>query len=130
MDDINSADVSFVTLKNSTSATFVKKNIPKAKLVTVDDYETAVKMVIEGKASAMIADLPACILAVLRNPDSGLVTLEEPLSVEPMGIAVSAKDNQFYNLIDNYIDAIEATGILSALRQKWFEDSAWLEELP
>jgi polar amino acid transport system substrate-binding protein len=130
VDDINSADVSFVTLKNSTSATFVKKNIPKAKLVTVDDYETAVKMVIEGKASAMIADLPACILAVLRNPDSGLVTLEEPLSVEPMGIAVSAKDKQFYNLIDNYIDAIEATGILSALRQKWFEDSAWLEELP
>ena len=78
----------------------------------------------------MIADLPACILAILRNPDAGLVTLEEPLSVEPMGIAVSAKDPRFYNLIDNYIDAIEATGILSALRQKWFEDDSWLEELP
>ena len=56
--------------------------------------------------------------------------LAEPLSVEPMGIAVSAKDARFYNLIDNYIEAIEATGILSALRQKWFEDPSWLEELP
>ncbi|MBW2405555.1 MAG: transporter substrate-binding domain-containing protein, partial [Deltaproteobacteria bacterium] len=61
---------------------------------------------------------------------AGLVTLAEPLSVEPMGIAVSAKDARFYNLIDNYIEAIEATGILAALRQKWFEDPSWLEELP
>jgi ABC-type amino acid transport substrate-binding protein len=130
VDDINSQDVTFVTLKNSTSASFVKKNIPKAKLVGVDTYEQAVAKVIDGSASAMIADLPACILAILRNPDAGLVTLEEPLSVEPMGIAVSARDQRFYNLIDNYIDAMEGTGILNALRQKWFEDDGWLEELP
>ncbi len=130
VDDINQPDVTFVTLKNSTSAAFVKKNVPKAKLVGVDTYEQAVAKVVDGSASAMIADLPACILAILRNPDAGLITLEEPLSVEPMGIAVSAKDPRFYNLIDNYVDAIEATGILSALRAKWFEDDSWLEELP
>ena len=130
VEDINTPDVTFVTLKNSTSAAFVKKHVPKAKLVTVDNYEAAVAKVIDGSASAMIADLPACILAILKNPDAGLITLEEPLSVEPMGIAVSAKDPRFYNLIDNYIDAIEATGILSALRAKWFEDPAWLDELP
>ncbi|KPK11317.1 MAG: hypothetical protein AMJ62_16270 [Myxococcales bacterium SG8_38] len=130
VEDINTPDITFVTLKNSTSQTFVKKNMPKAKLVTVDTYDKAVQMVIGGEASAMIADMPACALAILRNPDSGLVTLSEPLSVEPMGIAVSAKDARFYNLIDNYVDAIEATGILSALRQKWFEDPNWLKELP
>jgi polar amino acid transport system substrate-binding protein len=130
VDDINQPDVTFVTLKNSTSAEFVKKNIPKAKRVGVDTYEEAVAKVMDGSASAMIADLPACILAILKNPDAGLITLEEPLSVEPMGIAVSARDARFYNLIDNYVDAIEATGILSALRAKWFEDDEWLEELP
>jgi ABC-type amino acid transport substrate-binding protein len=130
VEDINQPDVTFVTLKNSTSAAFVKRNVPKAKLVGVDTYEEAIAKVIDGSASAMIADLPACVLAILRNPDAGLITLEEPLSVEPMGIAVSARDERFYNLIDNYIDAIEATGILSALRTKWFEDDSWLEELP
>ncbi len=130
VEDINQRDVTFVALKNSTSHAFAKKNIPKAKLVSVDNYEKGVAMVINGKASAMIADMPACALAVLRNPDAGLVTLSEPLSVEPMGIAVSAKDMQFYNLIDNYIEAIEATGILSALRAKWFEDPSWVDELP
>jgi ABC-type amino acid transport substrate-binding protein len=130
VDDVNRRDVTFVALKNSTSHAFVKRHIPKAKVVAVDTYEKGVAMVISGKASAMVADMPACALAVLRNPDAGLVTLEEPLSVEPMGIAVSAKDMRFYNLIDNYIEAIEATGILSALRAKWFEDPSWLDELP
>ncbi len=130
VEDINTKDIIFVALKNSTSEKFVRKHMSKAKVVRVDDYETGVKMVIDGKASAMVADVPACALAVLRNPDAGLITLEEPLSVEPMGIAISARDPQFYNLIDNYIDAIEGTGILSALRQKWFEDPSWLEELP
>lgn len=130
VDDINQPNVTFVALKNSTSHAFVKKNIPKAKLIAVANYEKGVAMVIDGKASAMVADMPACALAVLRNPDAGLVTLAEPLSVEPMGIAVSAKDARFYNLIENYIEAIEATGILSALRAKWFEDPSWLEELP
>jgi len=128
--DLNRKGLIFAALKNSTSQAFVKKNMPKAKLVTVDAYKTGVAMVIDGTASAMVGDMPACALAVLRNPDADLVTLEEPLSVEPMGIAVSAKDARFYNLIENYIDAIEATGILSALREKWFEDPSWLEELP
>ncbi|MFW2390569.1 MAG: transporter substrate-binding domain-containing protein [Polyangiales bacterium] len=130
VEDINQPDVTFVALKNSTSFSFVKKHMPKAKLVAVENYEKGVAMVVDGKASAMVADMPACALAVLRNPDAGLVTLAEPLSVEPMGIAVPAKDARFYNLIENYIDAIEATGILSALRSKWFEDPSWLEELP
>jgi polar amino acid transport system substrate-binding protein len=130
VEDLNTPDMTFVTLKNSTSQSFVNKNMPKAKLLTVDGYDKAVRMVIGGKANAMIADMPACALAVLRNPDAGLVTLSEPLSVEPMGIAVSAKDARFYNLIENYIDAFEATGALSALRQKWLEDPSWLEQLP
>lgn len=130
VEDINNADLTFVALRNSTSQAFITKNLPKAKLVTVDDYDSGVAMVIDGTVSAMIADVPACALAVLRNPDAGLITLAEPLSVKPMGIAVSAKDIRFYHLIDNYIDAIEASGILAALRQKWFEDPSWLKELP
>jgi ABC-type amino acid transport substrate-binding protein len=128
--DLNTPEVTFVTVKGSTSQAFVQKNMPRAKLLTVAGYDEAVRMVIDGSASAMIADMPACALAVLRNPDAGLVTLSEPLSVEPMGIAMSAMDARFYNLIDNYIDAIEATGALSALRQKWFQDPSWLEQLP
>jgi len=130
VDDINNPDVSFVALANSTSASFIKRLMPKARFTPIDDYEMGVKKVLNGEADAMVADMPACVLAVLRNPDSGLVTLSEPLSVEPMGIAVSAKDPRFYNLIDNFIDAFEGTGILMELRKLWFDNGDWVKDLP
>jgi len=130
VEDINRSNVKVVALANSTSEAFIKRYMPKAKYTPINDYEMGVKKVKSGEADAMIADMPACILAVLRNPDAGLVTLTEPLSVEPMGIAVSAKDPKFYNLIDNFIDAFEGTGILMELRRQWFDNGDWVDQLP
>ncbi|MEM7437196.1 MAG: transporter substrate-binding domain-containing protein [Myxococcota bacterium] len=130
VEDINEKDLKFVALANSTSEAFIKRYLPKAKFTPISDYEMGVKKVASGEADAMIADMPACILAVLRNPDSGLVTLAEPLSVEPIGIAITAKDPKFYNLIDNFVDAFEGTGILTELRRLWFDNGDWLQELP
>ena len=130
VEDIDVANVRIVALANSTSEDFVKRYIPKAKFTPIDDYEMGVKKVISGEADAMVADLPACVLAVLRNPNSNLVTLSEPLSVEPIGIAVSSRDPKFYNLIDNFIDAFEGTGILMELRRQWFENGNWIDRLP
>jgi polar amino acid transport system substrate-binding protein len=87
-------------------------------------------MVVAGEASGMVADEPTCVLAVLRNPDAGLVTLEKPLTVEPMGIAVNANDSEFRDLVANYVKAYEGTGLLTALRKKWLEDSGWIAALP
>ncbi|MDH3201785.1 MAG: transporter substrate-binding domain-containing protein [Myxococcales bacterium] len=129
VDDINNRKFTFVALANSTSAAFIKRYMSKAKSIPIDNYKMGVDKVRSGEADAMIADMPACVLAVLRNPDSGLITLAEPLSVEPIGIAVSAKDPKFYNLIDNFIDAFEGTGILMELRRDWFDNGDWIEDL-
>ncbi len=103
---------------------------PEANLVEVGSYDEGVAMLIDGKADAMVADLTQCILAVMRYPDSGLTTLEKPLTVEPIGIAISKDDPQFLNLVDNYLTAYEKTGVLNQLRKKWFEDDAWIAALP
>lgn len=128
--DLASQDVRLAALKNSTSATFVREAAPQATLVEVDDYAEAIELLLDGKAAGLVADEAACKLAVLRNPDAGLVTLEKPLTVEPYGIALDTGDPEFLNLVQNYVSAYERTGLLSALRQKWFEDSGWIAALP
>ena len=70
------------------------------------------------------------IECAMWDPDAGLVTLEKPLTVEPLGIAISKDDPQFLNLVDNYLDAYGKTGILAAMRKKWFEDGSWVAALP
>jgi polar amino acid transport system substrate-binding protein len=105
-------------------------NIPEATLVKVQDYDAGVNMVISDEVDALVADMPICLLSVMRYPDKGLATLNQPLSVEPIGIALSPNDPQLRTLIDNYLAAFEGTGILQQLRKKWLEDGSWIAALP
>ena len=128
--EFNRSDIRLAALENSTSATFVNTVAPEATLVTVKTYEEAIAMLGEGKVDGLVADMPVCMLAVMRNPDAGFVTTEKPLTVEPVGIAVKASDPQFHNLVDNYLEAYGKLGILAKLRAKWFESSDWVAALP
>jgi len=129
-DELAEQSVKLAALRNSTSASFVRESAPDAELIEVADYASAISMIQAGEVAGLVADMPACILAVLRNPDADLVTLDEPLTVEPLGIAVSGADPRFHDLIDNYVEALERTGLLQSLRAKWMENSSWIAALP
>jgi polar amino acid transport system substrate-binding protein len=129
-DEFNRKGLKLLALRNSTNVNFIKTIAPEATLIEAANYDEGVAMLIEGKADAMVADMTQCKLAVLRFPEAGLSTLEKPLTVEPVGIAVSKDDPQFFNLVDNYLRAYEKTGVLTQLRKKWFEDNAWVAALP
>lgn len=129
-DDFNRESLTLIALANSTHANFIKGAAPEAALIEFGSYDEGVAMLIDGKADAMVADMTQCILAVMRYPDAGLITLEKPLTVEPVGIAVSKNDPQFFNLVDNFLRAYEKTGVLTQLRKKWFEDDDWVAALP
>jgi polar amino acid transport system substrate-binding protein len=127
---VNDASLTLVALENSTSQKFVELLMPEAKLATTEDYDQAVRMVIDKRANAMVADFPICVLSVLRHPEAGLATLTQPLSIEPIGIALSPGDSLLLNMVENYLGALEAMGILEELEKKWFDDASWLIQVP
>jgi len=129
-EEIDRSTVKITALKGSTSEKFVKKVLEKTTYIGVDDYDTAVQMVIEGKADALVADFPICALSQMRFPDAGLATLTEPMTIEPIGIALAPGDALFVNMVTNYLSALEGIGLLDALEAKWFEDGGWLIQLP
>jgi polar amino acid transport system substrate-binding protein len=129
-DDINKSTIKLAALANSTSQTFIERNVPDAQFIAVADYDAGVQMVLNDEVDALIADMPITLLSILRYPDAGLGTLSEPMTIEPIGIAVPASDQRFTRLVQNYVDALEATGILEALRAKWLEDGSWIAALP
>jgi polar amino acid transport system substrate-binding protein len=127
---INNPDKVLVTLKGSTSQLFVERAFPKAKLVLTDDYDQAVAMVRDDKAHAMVADYPICQVSVFRYPGAKLATLKNPISYEPLGIALPAGDPLLVNLVQNMLSTLEKSGELELLMQKWFKDSSWVKSLP
>jgi polar amino acid transport system substrate-binding protein len=128
--DINNPDTKLVALKGSTSQAFVEAFIPKATLWTAADYDEAVSMVLKDEVHAMIADYPICVVSVFRYPQAGLMSVVTPLTYEPIGIAVPAGDPLLVNWLENFLAAVEDSGRLDELREKWFAGGSWLNKLP
>jgi polar amino acid transport system substrate-binding protein len=127
---MNNPEKVFVALKGSTSQMFVERLMPKAKLVLADDYGQAVEMVRNDKAVAMVADFPICMVSVYRYPEAGLITLEKPISYEPIGIALPPNDPLLVNWVQNFLNTLEKTGEMQLLLERWFKDTSWVSRLP
>jgi len=129
-EDINRAGITLATLAGSTSEQFVKQAVPSARLIGTTDYDQAVSLVVNGEADAMVADFPICAISVLRHPEADLSTIASPFTFEPIGAAIPAYDPLFTNLVQNYMNMLEGTGLMAALQSKWFGDASWLDQLP
>ena len=126
---INQSDVKLVTLKGSTSETFVKGFLGSATLTLVDDYDQVVDLLLKDEVDALVADYPVCAITQLRSPDANLASLQQPLTIEPIGMAMPADDGLFLNLVENYLNSPQLLGTLEALQKKWFEDGGWLVQV-
>ena len=128
--EFNDPQIRVVALENSTSESFVERNLPEADLRTIANYNEGIQMLLTGRIDAMVADVPILKLSMLRYPGAGLSMIEPPLSIEPIGIAIPNNDVQFENLVRNYMFSIDKTGLTNHLYQKWFEDDSWIASLP
>ena len=129
-DDINTSYTTLAALKGSTSQNFVQNIIPKAKLVTTKNYDEALNLVLQGKADALVADYPFCVVSAFRYREKKLIAVDEPFTYEPLGIAIPANDPLLINWVDNFLLTLEGSGALEMLTEKWFKDSSWLKKLP
>ena len=126
---IDLAEVSLTALAGSTSADFVRKVTPRAQFAPAQDYDEAVKMVIDGRVDAMVADQPICLISVARYPDQGLLAIIAPLTYEPIGIALPANDALFMNLVGNFLTALQDSGTLERLKDQWFRTGDWWDQV-
>ncbi|MBW2488033.1 MAG: transporter substrate-binding domain-containing protein [Deltaproteobacteria bacterium] len=128
--DIDAKNTKLVALKGSTSQAFVETALPEAQLFTAKDYDEAVKMVLDDKVHAMVADYPIAVVSVFRYPDQGLLSVVTTLTYEPIGVAVPAGDPLLVNWVENFLDIADSTGLLEELRGKWLLNADWLNRLP
>jgi polar amino acid transport system substrate-binding protein len=128
--DIDMESVTITALAGSTSQEFAELVFEKAKIQTTTNYDEAIKLVMEDKADAMVADIEICQITTMRFPDAGLATLSDALTIEPVGIALPPGDPLLINLVENYLSAIEMVGLLEELHAQWYKDGSWLIQVP
>jgi polar amino acid transport system substrate-binding protein len=126
---LNKPEFRVATLKDSTSQTFVQQATPNATLVTTQSYDDAVEMLFAGKIDILIADYPFCAFTAFRFNEKGLIAGQAKLTFEPLGIAV-LEDALLINWLENFMLMLEGSGQLKSLNIRWFQDGAWIKQLP
>ncbi len=129
-EELDQASLTFAALDGSTSEQFVRKVLPKAKVVTTQDYDAAVKLLLADKVSALVADREVVSLTAFLHPKEGLASLRTPLTIEPIGLAVPVQDAPLIHYLHNALNALEAGGVMSAHRARWLERGDWVQQLP
>lgn len=127
--DLNKEGLTFSAVKGTTSVGFAQRSLPNATLVSTEDYDEAINLLLNDKVDAFLADDPVCMLAMWRHPDAGLRLQHTPLTVEPLGIALPANAPLLVNLVENYLEMLEYTGLLGQYKAKWLTDGPWVSEI-
>lgn len=126
---LNRTKYRFAALAGSTSEEFVQRVMPNAILLTTSGLDEAIQLVLDDEVDALVADQETCHFGALRHPDSGLAAREQPLTIEPIGIAIAPDDSLLANLLQNYLDALQGRGVLQQAQDFWFENDEWLKAL-
>ena len=127
-DGLNKPEFKVAALKGSTSQKFAETTAPKAVLISTNSYDEAVEMLFQNKIDALIADYPFCAFTAFRYEDKGLIAGQSKLTFEPLGIAVS-EDALLINWLQNFMMALDGSGQLKKLNQRWFKEGSWIKEL-
>ena len=127
--ELNSADRSWAALRGSTGEALILELFPLATFVAVDDMETVVPRVAAGEVDGLFADVPFVQFQIARHPASGLAALPSPFTTEPLGVAVPADSPLFANLVQNYLNTLDYTGMLMQMKMHWMSAGEWLSEV-
>jgi polar amino acid transport system substrate-binding protein len=127
--DVNKAGFSIAVPRGTTTEMIAKNMLPKADRVPAASTDEALKMLVDGKVKAMMADFPFVTVEAIRYRDKGLVS-KQPLTSEPLGIAVRPNDPLLVNFLENLLGTMRGNGLLNALTQRWFKETDWMADLP
>lgn len=128
--EVDKDSLKLVALADSTSESVVKALAPKAQLKAASSYDEAIAMVLNDQVDAMVADYTICIVAVLRHPNAGLISVNAPVTYEPLGVALPPNDPLLVNFVENQLSNFQASGRLERINKRWLSNSAWIDQLP
>ena len=127
--DLNNPKYILTSRMGTTGEQAIKKYIPKATYKGFESEAEAGLEVINGKADALVYDLPFCGFLYGSQGAGKTVFLDTPFTYEPLAWAINKGDPDFLNWLNNFLRQTKGDGFYDRLYQKWIIGSDWKKEL-
>ena len=126
--ELNDPKYTIASKLGTTGEKATKQFLSKAKYNAFETETDAAIEVVNGKADAMIYDMPFISIYAAQNSDKTTAILE-PFTYEPLGWAVKQGDPDLLNFLNNFLRQTKGDGTYDRIYSKWFESDAWLKQV-
>ena len=127
--DLNNPKYTVTSRLGTTGEQAIKKFMPKANYKSFETEAEAGLEVINGKADALVYDLPFCGFLYGSQGKGKTIFLSDPFTFEPLAWAINKGDPDFLNYLNNFLRQSKGDGFYDKLFQKWIIGSSWKKEL-
>jgi polar amino acid transport system substrate-binding protein len=127
--DLNNPKFILTSRMGTTGEQAIKKYIPKATYKGFESEAEAGLEVINGKADALVYDLPFCGFLYGSQGKDKTVFLSEPFTYEPLAWAINKGDPDFLNFLNNFLRQSRGDGFYDRMYKKWIIGTEWKAEL-
>ena len=127
--DLNNPKYIVTSRMGTTGEQAIKKYIPKATYKGFESEAEAGLEVINGKADALVYDLPFCGFLYGSQGKGKTIFLSDPFTYEPLAWAINRGDPDFLNYLNNFLRQSKGDGFYDRMYKKWITGTKWKEEL-
>jgi polar amino acid transport system substrate-binding protein len=127
--DLNDPKYILTSRLGTTGEQAIKKFMPRARYKAFETEAEAGLEVINGKADALVYDLPYCGYLYGSQGQGKTVFLSEPFTYEPLAWAINQGDPDFLNFLNNFLRQTRGDGFYDRLFKKWIIGTDWKKEL-
>ncbi len=127
--DLNDPKFILTSRMGTTGEEAIRKFMPKATYKGFEAEAEAGLEVINGKADALVYDLPYCGHLYGAQGKGKTVFLNQPFTYEPLAWAINQGDPDFLNYLNNFLRQSKGDGFYEKVYNKWIIGSDWKKEL-
>jgi len=127
--DLNNPKFIVTSRMGTTGEQAIKKYIPKATYKGFESEAEAGLEVINGKADALVYDLPFCGFLYGSQGKGKTIFLSDPFTYEPLAWAINRGDPDFLNYLNNFLRQSKGDGFYDRMYKKWITGTKWKAEL-
>jgi polar amino acid transport system substrate-binding protein len=119
--DLNDPKYTVAEVRGTTSADFVKNNLPQAKLLLLDDHPSLVTALAQGRADASINVVELEVKYMALHPEVKWKTLPTPVKLYYNCLGIAKGNDTLKNWLNIAIFEMQSDGTIDALWKEWFK---------